>query len=84
MSNKSLSIGYSSPLFEDTNQTVYNQVLLLSKSFMIDKGNNSIFVKLFKQTGLDLQKYCVHLHLWKPLSSEVPEMTVGLFIVSFV
>lgn len=51
MSNKSLSIGYSSPLFEDTNQTVYNQVLLLSKSFMIDKGNNSIFVKLFKQTN---------------------------------
>lgn len=51
MPNKRLAVGYSSHLSEETNQTARNQVLLLCKSFMIDKGNNSIFVKLVIQTS---------------------------------
>lgn len=51
MSNKGLAAGYASHLSEETNHAVYNQVHLLCKSFMTDKGNNSIFVKLVMQTS---------------------------------
>jgi len=51
LSNKRLAVGYSSQLSEESSQTVSNQVLLLYKSFMIDKGNNSICVKLVVQTS---------------------------------
>lgn len=62
---------------------VYNQVLLLPKSSVIENEMiPSLWSWTYESAGLDLQKYCAHL-LWVE-TAEVPEMTVGSLMDIFV